>query len=269
MRGYFKKGLVLGIIFLFLGAGVIPTTSSIDDKNKDKNLLNNCNSPVVIISGLIPDPKNPGKYWARGFQGIDITASDTDDEIISIQIQIVVSGHQTNDHDWIETGNHYVWDTNNPCNSTKLLWDIHARAQNTTLEWGYAPSITAEVDNTPPMIKILKPYKGFFVFKNIQVIYLGEGTNTVVWGPINFQIYATDPGHGDAYINEGETKIYLSKFRTPPSEQQLDVPWDNGYFQINYGRRYWGTFDIMATCEDMAGNIGQSLEYTVIYIQFL
>ena len=35
MKGYFKKGLVFGIIFLFLGAGVVPTISTgIENENK-------------------------------------------------------------------------------------------------------------------------------------------------------------------------------------------------------------------------------------------
>lgn len=56
MKSYFKRGLVLGIIFLFLGAGVIPTISvSIEDND------------TLLVSNSLPPPPYNYTIYLLGF----------------------------------------------------------------------------------------------------------------------------------------------------------------------------------------------------------
>ena len=249
---------MFGIIFLFLGASFIPTIIGIEEnKTKDINLLNFNYSPTVNITTF----EDPEDRWALGNQTISGTANDPDG-IVLVQIAIVENGTLPGEDDWVNvsgtTSWSYIWHTYDYI-EYYVRYDIHARAMNTTGQWGYAdPKVNIEIDNTPPIIVILRPMEGTTYIFNRFVIWNGDKTIVISFRGFSVQIYATDPHHSILKIDEENFIFHYGIYLE-------SVFWSGPFWGCKWEIRRAGTFEIYAECQDRAGNIGESIHYDVYY----
>ena len=253
----YKKYLVIGLMILFVGAGMLPTISSdTATKINDMKVLYYSDSPVVTIT--VPEGK-----WARGYQWVNGTASDPEGYVVLVQVAIIEEGEILEEDDWVNASDttnwYYLWDTFGYV-EYYVLWNISARAIDNDGEWGYATSITVEVDNTPPVIVFFKPRNRTLTILN--KVRLFTGGKTIVIGPIggvDVQVYATDPHHGEEYIKD----------------QTIIFHWDGNVYTLiwsatglweckwNVWRHGW--FTIYVECQDKAGNLAETDHFDAYY----
>lgn len=247
-----KKGLVLSIILLFVGASVIPTISSeTEKKSNNMEVLYQNEPPTITITE--PDDK-----WARGHQSIEGTAHDPDGSIELVQVAIAPVGIDPPDEDYENatgtTSWSYQWNTFN-YTEYFINWTIWARAIDNEGEEG-GDHKTVEVDNTPPLLTFIKPIHKTLTFFNKIRIYLGIfGIHkTYVIGPIfgvTVQVDAIDPHHGRYGINDSSMIFHWGDSHGTLTFSSFSACWEYKWDVFRIGKYF-----ISAEGCDRAGNKG-------------
>jgi len=252
------KELVLGIIMLFVGTGVVPTSSTdTATKTNDINALYYSDPPVVTIT-------IPGGGWTRGFQWVNGTANDPDGTVVLVQVAITEEGLVVEEDDWVNasgtTNWSYLWDTFG-YGEFFILWNISVRAKDNDGNWGYATSKTVEVDNTPPIIIILMPMEHTITINGHNWGYIYNKNITIAIGPfkgVPVKVYATDPHHGQECIVDSSVIFHWADF-------VFTLLWGSGSWDFAWNVPRYGRFRIYAECEDKAGNHAETNHYDVLY----